>query len=173
MKIKSIIFRLIILSILLWGCSKKAEPNNNIQKPDFKDLTVLLDRENYLDAVLIMHNNKIVYRYFKNEDSKTTVYNFYSCAKSITALILGIAIDEGFISSENQPIIKYFSQIKNTDKRKEQITIQHLLSMTSGINWPESTDWHHFFGPMIQSGNWIDFILRRDMETSPGARFNY
>jgi CubicO group peptidase (beta-lactamase class C family) len=45
--------------------------------------------------------------------------------------------------------------------------------MTSGISWPESTDWHHFFGPMIQSGNWIDFILRRDMETSPGARFNY
>ena len=45
--------------------------------------------------------------------------------------------------------------------------------MTSGMDWPESTKWNNFFRPMINSNNWIDFILARDMAEEPGTVFNY
>jgi len=63
-------------------------------------------------------------------------------------------------------------RVTNQDQRKGRITIEHLLTMTSGIDWPQ-------YGPnnisdlMGKSGDWVKFILDRPMAAEPGSRFNY
>jgi len=57
-------------------------------------------------------------------------------AKSIVSLLIGVAIDEGKISSVNDPVYKYIPEFK--DENRKNITIRHLLTMSSGLEWDES-----------------------------------
>lgn len=162
--------------LLITSCTRQSKgPVHQTQQTDteaFGALTALLTAERQINSVIVSQNGNVIYDYYLSEDDKNRSYNFNSVAKSITSLIAGIAIDNGFIKSEDAYISDYFPQIQG-DEEKSAIQIKHLLSMTSGISWPESTAWNHFFRPMIESGNWIEFILSRDMSDKPGEIFNY
>ena len=88
-------------------------------------------------------------------------------------MLYEVITDTGYIRDEDVPISDYFPALEGTRDPKGNIRLRHLLSMTSGLSWPESTDWNHFFRPMVESGNWIDFILSRDLIEVPGTAFNY
>lgn len=98
-----------------------------------------------------------------------------SCAKSVTSLLVGIAIDQGHIQGPEQSIGDFFPRLKeaDTDPAKQGITIAHLLNMTAGLDWPEWTEWNFSSDPMKRSSNWVDFILNRPMSSPPGTVFNY
>ena len=136
------------------------------------DLFSLVKKQDQIDSILIIRNGYIVAEYTKPGIVSDTKFNLYSCTKSFTSAITGIAIDQGYIKSENQLLSDFFPQAKK-DTKKRRVTIHHLLNMTSGLDWPEWTDWGYFFAPMIHSDNWIDFIVNRSMESTPGKRFNY
>jgi hypothetical protein len=64
--------------------------------------------------------------------------------------------------------------IANVDDRKKAITLQHLLDMTSGIDWKEPVDGRPVsMFEMERSPDWVDFILDRPMSSTPGDIFNY
>lgn len=169
-------FALVCGSCLLTACMGQSKgcdiPAPREAALDFTDLTKLLDGERQIESVLVSRDGEIVYEYHLAGDTPGTVHNFYSVAKSVTSLIAGIAVDEGFIPGEDVYISDYFP-IAASDALKRKIQIKHLLSMTSGISWPEMTTWNHFFRPMTESANWIDFVLAREMSEEPGAAFNY
>lgn len=111
--------------------------------------------------------------------TRSTLHVLQSVTKSITSACIGIAIDEGFIQSVDQSIFDYLPEYQhlNTDG-KEKITIEHLLTMTSGLKWDEwgapntSVDndaiglWFYDKGP-------ISFVLERPLAYEPGTRFTY
>lgn len=85
-------------------------------------------------AFLVVKNDKIIFeKYWKDydEDSPT---NSFSMAKTFVGLLIGIAIDEGKINSVNDPVADYLPQYKD----HPELTIEHLLTMSSGINFDES-----------------------------------
>ncbi len=103
----------------------------------------------------------------------------HSVTKSIVSLCIGIAIDKGFIESVHQSIFDYLPNYQHLrTPEKESITIEHLLTMTSGLQWAEwsaplssiANDqvaiWFHETGP-------INFALGRPLVAAPGNRFNY
>jgi len=103
----------------------------------------------------------------------------HSDSKSFTSLCIGIAIDKGFIKSVNQSIFDYLPGYEHYNKDgKEKITIEHLLTMTSGLDWEEwkislssiENDqiaiWFNEDGP-------INYVLRKPLVAVPGTRFNY
>jgi hypothetical protein len=49
-----------------------------------------------------------------------------------------------------------------------EITIEHLLTISPGIHWPEFSDWGGTCLPMCNSNNWIKFFFERDIIESPG-----
>jgi len=168
------------------GCSKKSSraaapvplapvpPAPTPAQPiDFGALTGIVRDEAQINSIIVSQDNRIVYEYYQTEGDRDHVYNFYSVAKSVTALLAGVAIDNGYIASENALVGEYIPSIAKEHPDKKDIAIKHLLSMTSGISWPESTTWRHFFAPMMESQNWIRFILERDMDAMPGTAFNY
>lgn len=102
-----------------------------------------------------------------------------SDTKSITSLCIGIAIDLGYIESVDQSIFDYlpeYQQFKTGGK--ESITIEHLLTMTSGLQWEEwkislSSVENDQIGIWFHEGGPMDYVLQKPLVAEPGKRFNY
>ena len=102
-----------------------------------------------------------------------------SVTKSITSTCIGIAIDKGFIESVHQSIFDYLPEHQhlNTDG-KDKITIEHLLTMTSGLEWDEwgaplSSPDNDIVGIWFSDKDPITFILERPLVDEPGTSFTY
>ncbi len=132
-----------------------------------------------LRSILVVRHGYLVYEnYMGVPDRETQRSNIYSCTKSVSSALIGIAIDQGYLHLDDH-LVDIFSHltIQNLDSRKEAITIEHLLSMTSGLPWDEWTypygnpnnDWDR----MTTSPNWVEFVLNRPMDYSPGSQWVY
>jgi CubicO group peptidase (beta-lactamase class C family) len=102
----------------------------------------------------------------------------YSCTKSVTSALIGIAIEEGYIGGVDDKILDYFDEddIQINDSRKQNITIANLLTMSAGFEWNESISYYdpaNSFRQLITSDNWVQFVLDRPMVSNPGLIFNY
>ena len=100
----------------------------------------LLDKK-YLESLgtkgfLVIQNDTILFERYFNDHQKETVSNSFSAGKTIVALLIGIAIEEGKIKSLDEPIGNYIPEFSKGNKSK--ITIRHLLDMASGLDWTES-----------------------------------
>jgi CubicO group peptidase (beta-lactamase class C family) len=91
-------------------------------------------------AFLVIHNDKLLYERYFNGYNERSVNTSFSMAKSFASALVGIAIDEGHIKSVDEPITDYIPELLEKDKRFKSITIQHLLTMTSGIKYEEGGD---------------------------------
>jgi CubicO group peptidase (beta-lactamase class C family) len=91
--------------------------------------------ENSTQAFIVIQDGTVVYeKYFNGTQRDSTVTSF-SVAKSLTSALIGIAIDEGFIDSVNDPITTYLPELAERDPRFNDITIRHLLLMASGLEY--------------------------------------
>lgn len=116
--------------------AKQQLPNNLVIKGDtLKELHTILDL-NHSVAFMVIRNDSILYEEYFNGYNKQSIVASFSMAKSVTSMLVGCAIDEGLITSIDDPITKYVPEIK--DKRLEKVTVKHLLQMTSGIDFSES-----------------------------------
>lgn len=87
------------------------------------------------------------------------------------SLLIGIAIDRGELAGIDRPLGDYIAMARGTDK--EAVTLDHLLTMTPGWEWPEMGEWGGKPYPMINSMNWVQFILGRPMTSEPGTVMRY
>jgi CubicO group peptidase (beta-lactamase class C family) len=95
----------------------------------------------YIDSLkstsfLVMRNDTILFEYYANDHDETMVSNSFSTAKSVISLLLAIAVEDGFIKSFDEPVANYLAEFNNAEKKG--ITIRHLLTMSSGLEWTES-----------------------------------
>jgi CubicO group peptidase (beta-lactamase class C family) len=110
---------------------------------------------------------------------KSTPHGIKSVSKSITSICIGIAIDKGFIDSVQQSIFDYLPDHQHLNlSGKEKITIEHLLTMTSGLEWVEwgaslSSDKNDIIGIWFQDKDPLTFILEKPLIHAPGTTFNY
>ena len=124
-------------------------------------------------SVVVAKEGSIVYEYYKVGYDEQSVFRFNSCTKSFSSALIGIAIDMGILSGVDVPISEFFPQISESgDARKQDITVEHLLTQTTGINWPESGS-GNMFREFTQSPNWVEFVLEQPTAASPGDIFNY
>jgi len=153
------------------------------------------DKYGEVHSMLIYRNNLLVFEeYYKGHQYQWDAPGHYgefvtwnqemqhcihSDTKSITSLCIGIAVDKGFINDVSQSIFEYLPNYQHLKtKQKEKITIEHLLTMTSGLQWEE---WDVSLSSIKndQIGIWfwkdgpINYALGRDLMAEPGTRFNY
>lgn len=128
--------------------------------------------DNKTVAFLIIQNDSIQYEnYFKGYEKESIVASF-SMAKSVTSILIGCAIDDGLIQSVNEPITTYIPELR--ENGFEQVTIKHLLQMTSGLDYNES--YVNPFGDAASfyyGTNLRKQIKKMKLETEPGKRFQY
>lgn len=123
------------------------------------------------DGVIIDEYYGIDERYGIEFD-ETTPFYLASCTKSFSGALIGIAIDEGLISGVEVKLSEYFPDLAAADDGREEITLEHLLTHTLGMEWDE---WNGgtMFHKMHQAENWLNFILEQPMAAAPGSTFNY
>lgn len=91
-------------------------------------------------AFIFIKDDSIHYeKYFKHYDTASIIPSF-SVGKSILSILVGCAVDDGLISSVNDPVTHYLPYMHDDFK---QVTVLDLLQMTSGINYNESY-WNPF-----------------------------
>ncbi|QOR66434.1 serine hydrolase [Cytobacillus suaedae] len=113
-----------------------------------------------IEGFIINKGQERVFEYFKNKKVPVNSSKVYSVTKSIVSLLIGILMDQRLIKSIHQPISDYFADM---DMEKKEITILHLLTMTSGqkvVNFQGSR-------------NWVNAILEQDLIHEPGEVFEY
>ncbi len=165
-----------------WESTTPEEQGMNSTILDMMDNYI--EKENLaIDSILVIKNGYIIDEanldpIFKLISSEPGPHGIYSCTKNIISTLIGIAIDQGLISSVNHKILDFFPDhaIANLDAYKQAITIENLLTMTSGLNWTEMvpyTDPANTFNIWKTSENWVQFVLDKPMVTEPGSVFNY
>lgn len=87
-------------------------------------------------ALVIIKNDTLIHEQYWDNFSDTSHTNSFSMAKSYTGALLGFAIQDGFIKNIYEPVSTYIPEFKNGWRSK--ITLQHLVSMTSGIAFDEN-----------------------------------
>jgi len=90
-------------------------------------------------SFIIIHDDKIIFEQYLNGYDRDSINTSFSSVKSIVSLLIGIAIDEGYINSEKQSIAEYIPELENTSF--EEITIEDLLLMRSKIQYKEGGLW--------------------------------
>ncbi len=92
--------------------------------------------ENKTVAFLVIQNDTIKYEKYYNKYNETSIVPSFSMAKSFTSILIGCAIDDKLITSIKEPITNYIPELKKNNFQK--VTIEHLLQMTSGLDFNES-----------------------------------
>lgn len=102
-------------------------------------------------------------------------HSSYSIAKSFTSAVVGIAMDQNYINGVDDKISEYYSVLNHdtVPQWKKDITIENLLTMTSGINWSESGIGTNDIFQMSLSSNYVDYVLDKPIEVEPGSRWSY
>ncbi len=131
-------------------------------------------------SLIVYQNDKLISEnYFEPFDANKPHYQ-YSVTKSFTSILIGIAIDKGYIQSVDQKLLDFFPEytdVKNLDRRKKAITLKDLLAMRAGFKWDEWTysylDERNDANKLIRSSDMVKFMLDLPMADEPGSRFLY
>jgi CubicO group peptidase (beta-lactamase class C family) len=150
----------------------EAQRTDRIGQINLKKVDSLV-RNNRSVAFLIIRNDSLLYEnYYRGYTASSTVASF-SAAKSYTSALIGAAIADGYIKNIDEPVTNYLTELKNKESF-DQITIRHLLLMTSGIRANES-----YYNPFGQAAklyygrNLGAYCNRLSVEYPPGTRFAY
>ena len=110
---------------------------NNQPYGDSMTFTEVMNTKGKDQAVLIIHNDSIVYEKYLGDYSADHMATIFSITKSITSLLCGIAIDDGYIHSVDDPVTDYLPELKKEDPMWQELTIRHLLDMRSGLDFDD------------------------------------
>ena len=123
-----------------------------------------------LRSLLVSWRGELIAEHYAAGAAAGRVANIKSASKSIIAALVGIAVERGLIKSVQEPIATYFPELRqDTDRRKQTITIEDLLTMRTGL---ESTSGRNY-GAWVQSRNWVRAALTRPMVGEPGGAMEY
>jgi CubicO group peptidase (beta-lactamase class C family) len=109
----------------------------------------------------------------------TDLHAIESVTKTVTSVMIGVAMQQGdFKAGLDTPILNYFKdrRVAGIDDRKRHVTLRHLLTMTSGLDW---TPYNGYMDPrnastqMESSKDWVQYAIDRPMEYEPGTKLVY
>lgn len=123
-------------------------------------------------SFVVIHNDSMIHEEYWDGFSADSISNSFSMAKSIVGLLVGIAIDQKAIESVDKPIYWYFPEYK-TELGKE-LTVKHLLTMSSGINFDEDYLNPFAFPAKANYGDNLELLIQEyEVTETPGLTFEY
>ena len=148
--------------------------------PDTIQKLVGLLRDNEIPdfrGMVVIKDGKLVVEEYFNTYWRETIHDIRSAGKSITALLMGIAIDKGLVKDVNQKVYDFFPDYKkriNPSEAHLNIRIKDILTMSSGLA-ADSDDAHSpgNDSDLISSDDWVNFALNLPMAFEPGSRWVY
>lgn len=126
-------------------------------------------------AFTVIQGDSVKYEEYWGIGSKTSRTNSFSMGKSIVSILIGIAIDEGYIESVDQKIIDFIPEYDRDGKHFNQdVTIKHLLTMSSGMDWHEN--YYNPFGVTAEAyftKDLEELMYSINFTDKPGEKWRY
>ncbi|PNX51897.1 MAG: hypothetical protein BV458_10920 [Thermoplasmata archaeon M9B2D] len=130
-----------------------------------------------IDSLLVIRNGWVVFEEYPSTFGPNDTHHLFSCTKSIISTLIGIALRLGYLESINTSVLDYFPEreFTNPSEKKDKITIQNLLEMTSGLDWNEEQHGNviNDYNKMVHSEDWVKYVLDKPMAAEPGSIFLY
>ncbi|MDQ0593004.1 CubicO group peptidase (beta-lactamase class C family) [Chryseobacterium ginsenosidimutans] len=141
--------------------------NQKIAENRFRDIT----------GIIVIKNEKLLLEEYFNGYKRDSLNDTRSVGKSFASALMGIAIKDGYIKSENQNLREFYDlkQFNNYSSKKDSVTIKSLLTMSSGFEGNDQDE----ESPgneenMYPTENWVKFVLDLPMsENKIGKTWNY
>jgi len=144
-----------------------------------------------IHALLVVRHGKVVFeQYFTGDDERwgrplgqvtydrTMLHDLRSVSKTVTALLVGIALAQQQLASLDQPLFDFlpaYADLRTPDKAR--LTLRHLLTMSTGLDWDETrtpyTDPNNSAIRMMRSDDPYRYVLSEPVVTPPGAKYTY
>jgi len=132
-------------------------------------------------ALIMIRRDTIVYEKYFNGFSRDSYFHSQSMAKSIISMLIGFALEDGYIQSIDDPMTDYIPELLERDKRFGEITIKNLMMMRSGLAYNEAflpgigihAPWHDE-AVGYYHGNVRKLLLKKvKVSEEPGKKFQY
>jgi CubicO group peptidase (beta-lactamase class C family) len=124
-------------------------------------------------GLLVIKNGRIVYERYGLGNSRDTRWISFSVAKSVTSMLIGAAIQDGYIKSVDEKVTDYLPRLKGSSY--DHVSIRNLLQMASGVAWNED-----YADPDsdVNSADWrtlglYAYLRAKQVVTAPGKVFHY
>ncbi|ACB86193.1 serine hydrolase domain-containing protein [Natranaerobius thermophilus] len=155
--------------------------HHGFKSEDFDKFINKIKKDTYVSGLVIVKDGTKIKEYYLNHNRYK--HEQYSVTKSIIGLLVGIAIDEGYIDSVNQKLKEFFPEINEYNSSIANITIEDLLLMRSGVEWNEweveldkrdeqgqyKNDWFR----MVEKKDSLKFYSDRPLIHEPGEKWVY
>jgi CubicO group peptidase (beta-lactamase class C family) len=136
--------------------------------------------DTFTNAMLVVQDGRIVFEDYRNRSAEQTRFISFSMAKTITAMLAGIAIEQGKIASLDDPVTRYLPELRGTGY--DGATLRQIMQMRSGVDYQERYDFGDnpsFAGRLHEQAivlNRMRFAagaLETRRANAPGSTFNY
>ena len=162
-------------------CKSIAWPSEHVSPEmqsrfEFVDSHIKNDSRDDLQSVVVIKNGELVYESYPNGYTPYTINDIRSATKSIVSLLVGIAVDQGKIRLDDTMLSFFpeYNTAEDVDERKKRITIDHLLTMASGLyadsDDPDSPGNEDY---LYESDDWKEFAMEIPMAWEPGTHWAY
>ncbi len=125
-----------------------------------------------IHSVLIVRHGYLIYERYFNGYNSEALHAMYSVTKSVTAILIGQAVDQRKLSGVDVPLLTLFPEyleLQNLDANKQAMTVEDVLTMRAGFQWSESFS----VTQMVKSNDWLKYMLDLPVVNTPGTRFLY
>lgn len=162
--------------------SSRSIPNQNPEpwekSPDYNsaELTEPILKElkkTRASSLVIIREKKLLYEEYWKDHDASSLMNSFSMAKGVLSLLVGCAIDDGYLQSEHQLLSSLFPSYKKS-RYGRHITLNHLMTMQAGLDWKE--EYHHPFSENSKQ-YFVEDLAKQVFETEckemPGQNYEY
>jgi CubicO group peptidase (beta-lactamase class C family) len=160
-----------------WNVASPAQFNANLALLDSMVTRTKSGAYVNIHSVLVVKDGLLALEEYFEGNDRSTLHETRSATKSIGSMLTGIAIDKGFIKSENEPIYKFFEDdygpTNGWTNRAKQVEIRHLLSMMSGYECDDLATHFACENAMHRSNDWVQYSLDLPFAHSPGEQWAY
>ena len=145
-----------------------------------EEIRLLLEINIEVHSIVVIKDGYIVAeQYYSDDYGPDDLHRIYSCTKSLTSALLGIASGKNLLGGLDQKMTSFFPEyeIQNISDDKKAIDLEHLLTMGAGLEWHELEypyeDERNTFRNWSDSGGGVKFVLDQPMVAIPGEDYSY
>ena len=162
-----------------WETASLKEEDIDSEKIDEMMHNILSGNDKNIHSILLIKNGKLVLEEYFYGYNRDTLHFLASVSKSITSVLIGIALDQKLATGVETKAYEFFPEYTGTKwiDQKYPITLKHILTMSAGLEWDATKysrgDPRHTTHQMYASGDPIGFVLERNLAGVPGEKFYY
>lgn len=162
-----------LLLFLATNCSKDQHETGLVDYNRLNEAFTDAEQIDNIKSLVIYYQDTIIKESFYGTGAADVRHDVRSVTKSVSSILIGIAIDKGYLSSVDQTLGEFIDTLVYTITPVEcAIKIRHLLTMTGGFEWDETTSVSGY-NNWITAENQVQYLLDKPMAHEPGTFFTY